>query len=100
MIVIFLTVINKHVTRSNRPENNASRKHKLNIIYNPTEGNNVYYSKESLAFMAGSRVIEINTRATHPISPIFLMFFAYKKLLDRTEMRTRDRICFQPIRTV
>ena len=47
-----------------------------------------------------SRFIEINTRATHPISRRLLMFFSYKKLLDRTEMRTRDRICFQPIQTV
>ena len=28
------------------------------------------------------------------------MFFAYTKLLGRTETRTRDRICFQTIRTV
>ena len=33
----------------------------------------------SLAFITGSRVIQINTRAGHPISPRFWMFFAYKK---------------------
>ena len=27
-------------------------------------------------------------------------FFAYKKILGRTEARTRDRICFQAIRSV
>ena len=32
-----------------------------------------------LAFIAGSRVIQINTRAGHSISPRFWMFFAYKK---------------------
>ena len=53
-----------------------------------------------LAFVAGSRVIEINTRADDPVYPIFWMFFAYKKLLGRTETRTRDRICFQTLRTV
>ena len=37
-----------------------------------------------LAFIAGSRVIEINTRATHPIFPRFLMFFAYKKIARPT----------------
>ena len=30
----------------------------------------------------------------------FLVFFAYKKLLGRTETRTRERNCFQSIRTV
>ena len=32
-----------------------------------------------LAFISGSRVIQINTRAGHPISPRFWMFFPYKK---------------------
>ena len=32
-----------------------------------------------LAFIAGSRVIEINTRTGQPISPRFWMFFTYKK---------------------
>ena len=53
-----------------------------------------------LAIIAGSRVIQINTHAGHPISPRFLMFFAYKKLLGRTEMRTLDRMYCQTIRTV
>ena len=30
----------------------------------------------------------------------FWVFFAYKKWLGRTETRTRDRMCFQSIRTV
>ena len=46
-----------------------------------------------------SLAVQITTRTGDPITPIFWMFFAYKKMLDRTEMRTRDRICFQPIRT-
>ena len=33
-----------------------------------------------LAFIAGSRVIQINTRAVQPISQRFWMFFAYKKI--------------------
>ena len=44
--------------------------------------------------------IQITTCTGDPITPIFWMFFVYKKMLDRTEMRSRDRICFQPIRTV
>ena len=30
----------------------------------------------------------------------FVVFFAYKKILGRTETRTRDKICFQTIRSV
>ena len=33
-----------------------------------------------LAFMAGSWVIKINTRAGDPMPPRFWMFFAYKKI--------------------
>ena len=44
--------------------------------------------------------IEINTRAGDPISPRFWMFCAYKKLLGRTETRTRDIMYCQTIRTV
>ena len=51
--------------------------------------------------MAGSSVIQINTRAGKLISQRFLMFFAYiKKLLGRTEARTRDMMYCQTIRTV
>ncbi len=49
---------------------------------------------------AGSWVIQINTRAGDPISPRFWVFFAYKKLLGRTETLTRDRMYCQTIRTV
>ena len=47
-----------------------------------------------------SLAIQITTRTGDPITPIFWMFFAYKTLLGRTETRTRDRMCFQTIRTV
>ena len=53
-----------------------------------------------LAFIAGSGVIEINTHAGQPISPRFWMFSRIKKLLGRTETRTRDRMYCQTIRTV
>ena len=58
------------------------------------------FSPVPLAFMAGSWVIQINTRAGDPISPRFWMFSAYKKMLGRIETRTRDRIYCQTIRTV
>ena len=48
----------------------------------------------------GSRVIEINTPLPASISPRCLMFSRIKKLLGRSETRTRDRIYFQTIRTV
>ena len=47
-----------------------------------------------------SLAIEINTDAGGPTSPRFWMFFAYKKILGRTETRTRDRMYGQSIRTV
>ena len=49
----------------------------------------------SVVYLAAERIqrLEINNmRASR--------FFAYKKILGRTEMRTRDRICFQTIRSV
>ena len=44
--------------------------------------------------MADRRLIEINrcTASGHPISQRFWKFFAYKKMLGRTETQTRDRI--------
>ena len=43
----------------------------------------------------------INTRTSDPIYPRFWMLFAYKKkLLGRTETRTRDRMYCQTIRIV
>ena len=53
-----------------------------------------------LAFMASSWVIQIITCAGDPISLRFWMFFAYKKLLGRTETRTRDMMYSHTIRTV
>ena len=47
-----------------------------------------------------SLAIQINTRASDPISPRFWMFFAYKKLLRRTETRTCERMYCQTMRTV
>ena len=35
-----------------------------------------------------------------PVSPRCWFFFAYKEKLGRSETRTRDRMCFQSIRTV
>ena len=41
---------------------------------------------------------QVNTRTGDSVSAIFcLVFFAYKKLLARTEMRTRDRTDRQSI---
>ena len=48
----------------------------------------------------GTRLVQINIRAGDSVFAIVLGVFAYKKLLGRTETRTRDRICFQSIRTV
>ena len=50
--------------------------------------------------MADQRLIEINRCTGHPISQRFWKFFAYKKMLGRTESRTRDRIYCQTMRTV
>ena len=36
--------------------------------------------------------IQINTREGDPVSRLFCVFFAYKKLLDRTETQTRERM--------
>ena len=48
-----------------------------------------------------SLAIQINTRTGDPIQPRFWKYFAYKKkLLGRTETRTRDRIFCQTMRTV
>ena len=47
-----------------------------------------------------SLVIEINTGAGGTVSQRLWVFFAYEKITGRTETRTRDRICFQSIRTV
>ena len=47
-----------------------------------------------------SLAIQMNTRQHDTISPRFLMFFAYKKMLGRIETRTRDRIYCQTIRIV
>ena len=54
----------------------------------------------TLARQCRSLAIQINRRAGDPLSSRFWKFFAYKKLLGRTETRTRDRKCFQTIRTV
>ena len=50
--------------------------------------------------MADRRLIEINRHTGHPISQRFWKFFAYKKMLGRTETRTRDRIYCQTMRRV
>ena len=47
-----------------------------------------------------SLAIEINTVTGGPVSPRFWVFFAYKKLLGRTDTRTRERMYCQMIRTV
>ena len=52
------------------------------------------------SLMAVSWITKLNTRAGDPIYPRFWMFFAYTKLLGRTETRTRDRMYCQSIRTV
>ena len=49
--------------------------------------------------MASRCFIQINTCAGDPVSPRFWVFFVYKKLLGRIETWTRDRMCFQSIRT-
>ena len=53
-----------------------------------------------LAFVAGRWVIQINTRAGDQISLRFCMFSRIKQLLGRTETQTRDRMCYQSMRTV
>ena len=58
------------------------------------------FSPVPLAFMAGSWVIQINTRAHDPFLRGFGCFSRIKKLLGRTETRTRDRRYCQSIRTV
>ena len=50
--------------------------------------------------VAGRGFIQINTRTGDTVSASLWVFFAYKNLLGRTETRTRDRICFQSLRTV
>ena len=50
--------------------------------------------------MCRSLVHSTDTCAGLSIRDSFWVFFAYKKLLGRTEMRTRERKCFQSIRTV
>ena len=48
--------------------------------------------------MAGRCFILINSRVCDAVIAIVLcVFFAYKKILGRTETRTRDRMCFQSI---
>ena len=44
--------------------------------------------------------IQINTREGDPVSSTFCVFFAYKKLLRRTETGTGERMYCQSIRTV
>ena len=61
---------------------------------------NAPFSPVPLAFMAGSWVIQMNTRAGDPLSLRFWMSFAYKKMIGRTETRTRCRMYCQTIRTV
>ena len=51
-------------------------------------------------FVAGRSFIQINTCAGNTVSARFWVFFAFTKLLARTETRTRDMMCFQSIRTV
>ena len=51
-------------------------------------------------FVAGRSFIQIYTRVGDKISASFWVFFAYKKLLGRTETRTRDRMYCQSIRIV
>ena len=54
----------------------------------------------SFSWPVAGLTIQINTHAGDPISPRFWMFFAYKKMLGRSETRTRDRMYCQTIRTV
>ena len=51
-------------------------------------------------FMAGSWVIEINTRVATRFPRGFVRFSRINKLLGRTETRNRDRMYCQTIRTV
>ena len=47
-----------------------------------------------------SVAIEINTGSIGPVSPRFWVFFAYKKMLGRTDTRTRETMYCQMIQTV
>ena len=51
-------------------------------------------------FDAGRCFIEINNARATLYSRYFWGFFAYKKMLSRTETHTRDRMYYQTIRTV
>ena len=52
-------------------------------------------------WMAGRCFIQINSRVYDAVFVIVLgVFSAYKTILGRTGTRTRDRMCFQSIRTV
>ena len=68
---------------------------------------NTPFSKGRCQRLAGDQwpvarwFIQINTRACDTVSASFWVFFPYiKKLLGRTETQTRERKCFQSIRTV
>ena len=50
--------------------------------------------------LVGRWFIQINTHADDTVSVSFWVFFAYKKLLGRTETRTRERKDTQSIETV
>ena len=54
----------------------------------------------SLGDNSWSLAIEINTGTDGPVSPRFCVFFAYKKMLGQTDMRTRERMYCQTIWTV
>ena len=47
-----------------------------------------------------SPFIQINSRLSDVVFAIVLVFFAFKQIIGRPETRTRDRMCFQSIRTV
>ena len=51
-------------------------------------------------WMAGSCSIQTNSSVCDGVFAIVWVFFAYNKILGRTETRTRDRMCFQSIRTM
>ena len=53
-----------------------------------------------LVTIAGRPAIEINTGTGGPVSPRFWVFFAYKKMLGRTDTRTGERMYCQTIRTI
>ena len=64
------------------------------------DGVNTPFRRFRWRSMAGRWFIQINTRMGDPVSPRFWVFFAYKKLLGRTETRTCERMHCQSIRTV